>query len=114
MTAEVQVNAHPGWIVVVTLQTMDDSQNLLDVLATMTMAVASIATTMVGRMTLRFVWERSVSVPIGLCKVHPAHRLAVTALAVAYPPELLAGWLEEGRYATLQHSGSHSLPQAAS
>jgi type IV secretory pathway protease TraF len=30
--------------------------------------------------------------------VHPAHRLTVTALAVAYPPEPLAGWLAQRRY----------------
>jgi type IV secretory pathway protease TraF len=30
--------------------------------------------------------------------VHPAHHLTVTALAVAYPPEPLARWLEERRY----------------
>jgi hypothetical protein len=30
--------------------------------------------------------------------MHPAHRLTVTAFAVAYPPEPLAGWLAQRRY----------------
>jgi conjugative transfer signal peptidase TraF len=67
------------------------------VLATAALAVAAIGTTMSG-MIPRFVWNASASVPIGLYSVHPAHRLTVTALAVAYPPEPLAGWLEERRY----------------
>ena len=46
----------------------------------------------------RFVWNASASVPIGLYSVHPAHHLTVSALAVAYPPEPLAGWLAQGRY----------------
>jgi type IV secretory pathway protease TraF len=62
------------------------------------MAVAAIGTTMDQAMTPRFVWNASASVPIGLYKVHPAHHLTLTALAVAYPPEPLAGWLEERRY----------------
>jgi type IV secretory pathway protease TraF len=49
-------------------------------------------------MTPRFVWNASASVPIGLYSVHPAHHLTVSALAVAYPPEPLAGWLAQGRY----------------
>jgi type IV secretory pathway protease TraF len=62
------------------------------------MAVAAIGTTMDQAMTPRFVWNASASVPIGLYSVHPAHRLTVTALAVAYPPEPLAGWLAQRRY----------------
>jgi hypothetical protein len=92
MTAEVQVNAHPGWIVVVTLQTMDDSQNLLDVLATMTMAVASIATTMVGRMTLRFVWERSVSVPMAGAKVTESANIASPTGCCAFGSLVSTTW----------------------
>jgi conjugative transfer signal peptidase TraF len=62
------------------------------------MAVAAIGTTMSSAMTPRFVWNASASVPIGLYKVHPAHHLTLTALAVAYPPEPLAAWLEERGY----------------
>jgi type IV secretory pathway protease TraF len=65
------------------------------------MAVAAIGTTMDQAMTPRFVWNASASVPIGLYSVHPAHRLSVTALAVAYPPEPLARWLAQGRYLPL-------------
>jgi conjugative transfer signal peptidase TraF len=68
------------------------------VLATVVMAVAAIGTTMGAGMPPRFVWNASASIPIGLYSVHPAHHLTVTALAVAYPPEPLAGWLEERRY----------------
>jgi conjugative transfer signal peptidase TraF len=68
------------------------------VLGTVAMAVAAIGTTMVAEMTPRFVWNASASVPIGLYSVHPADHLTVTALAVAYPPEPLAGWLAQGRY----------------
>ena len=68
------------------------------VLATAAMAVAAIGTTMDSGMIPRFVWNASASVPIGLYSVHPAHHLTVTALAVAYPPEPLAGWLAQGRY----------------
>jgi conjugative transfer signal peptidase TraF len=70
----------------------------LIVLATVAMAVAAIGTTMDPAITPRFVWNASASVPIGLYSVHPAHHLTVTAIAVAYPPEPLAGWLEERRY----------------
>jgi conjugative transfer signal peptidase TraF len=70
----------------------------LVVLETVATAVAAIGTTMDAGMTPRFVWNASASVPIGLYSVHPAHHLTVTALAVAYPPEPLAGWLEERRY----------------
>jgi type IV secretory pathway protease TraF len=69
----------------------------LIVLGTAAMAVAAIGTTM-DPITPRFVWNASASVPIGLYSVHPAHHLTVTALAVAYPAEPLAGWLEERRY----------------
>jgi type IV secretory pathway protease TraF len=47
------------------------------------------------------VWNASASVSIWLYKVHRAHHLTVTALAVAYPPEPLAGWLAQGRYLPL-------------
>jgi conjugative transfer signal peptidase TraF len=67
-------------------------------LGIMAMAVAAIGTPMDPAITPRFVWNASASVPIGLYKVRPAHRLTVAALAVANPPEPLAGWLEERRY----------------
>jgi hypothetical protein len=68
------------------------------VLGTVAMAVAAIGTTMDAATTPRFVWNASASVPIGLHSVHPARHLTVAALAVAYPPEPLAGWLAERRY----------------
>jgi conjugative transfer signal peptidase TraF len=68
------------------------------VLGTVAMAVAAIATTMDAGMTPRLVWNASASVPIGLYSVHPARHPIVAALAVAYPPEPLAGWLAQRHY----------------
>jgi type IV secretory pathway protease TraF len=68
------------------------------VLATVAMTAAAIRTTMDSGMIPRFVWDAPASVPIGLYSVRPAHHLTVTALAVAYPPEPLAGWLAQRLY----------------
>jgi conjugative transfer signal peptidase TraF len=46
----------------------------------------------------RFVWNASESVPTGLYGVHPARRLIVTDLVVAFPPEQLATVLADGGY----------------
>jgi conjugative transfer signal peptidase TraF len=44
------------------------------------------------------VWNASASVPIGLYRVHPASKLAVSDLVVATAPEPLAELLAQGGY----------------
>jgi conjugative transfer signal peptidase TraF len=65
-------------------------------LALMAAAVALVALT-VGPKP-HFVWNASQSVPMGLYGVQPTHRLVVTDLVVAFPPEPLASFLAEGGY----------------
>jgi conjugative transfer signal peptidase TraF len=64
----------------------------------MAAAVALVALTVGPKPAPRFVWNASQSVPIGLYDVQPAHRLIVTDLVVALPPEPLASFLAEGGY----------------
>jgi conjugative transfer signal peptidase TraF len=47
---------------------------------------------------VRFIWNASASVPIGLYRIVPAARIGVTDLAVVMPPDDLAGFLDERRY----------------
>ena len=62
-------------------------------------AAAAVIDTMLGPKTApRFVWNVSESVPIGLYRVQPARDLIVTTLVVAYPPEPLASFLNDGGY----------------
>jgi conjugative transfer signal peptidase TraF len=61
-------------------------------------AVAVVTSTMGAKPALRFVWNASESVPIGLYSVQPASELMVTTLVVAMPPEPLATFLAEGGY----------------
>jgi conjugative transfer signal peptidase TraF len=68
-----------------------------------TLAVTAAATTLAAaaigsKPTLRYVWNASESVPIGLYGVQAATRLIVTDLVVAFPPEDLAIRLAEGGY----------------
>jgi len=51
-----------------------------------------------SRPDLRFVWNASASVPVGLYRIVPAERLDVTDLAVVMPPDELAAFLAERRY----------------
>jgi conjugative transfer signal peptidase TraF len=44
------------------------------------------------------IWNASASVPIGLYRVQPEDRLAVTDLVVVMPPEPVASFLEEKDY----------------
>jgi conjugative transfer signal peptidase TraF len=46
----------------------------------------------------RFIWNTSASVPIGLYRVEPAKEIGVADIAVAMPPEPLAGFLAERGY----------------
>jgi conjugative transfer signal peptidase TraF len=67
-------------------------------LVAMVAAVVVLTSTMGAKPTLRFVWNASESVPIGLYSVQPADELMVTTLVVAMPPEPLATFLAEGGY----------------
>jgi len=46
----------------------------------------------------RYIWNASESVPIGLYRLHPTGRLAVTQLVAVEPPEPLATFLAGRRY----------------
>ena len=70
----------------------------LATLVAMVAAVAVVTSTMGAKPALRFVWNASESVPIGLYSVQPASELMVTTLVVAMPPEPLATFLAEGGY----------------
>jgi conjugative transfer signal peptidase TraF len=70
-------------------------RNRFVVLLTTMMAVAMVGA---SGTTPRFVWNVSSSVPTGLYMVRPTHKLTVSTLVVAYPPEPLATWLAESRY----------------
>lgn len=67
-------------------------------LLTMAGAAAIVASTIGPKPIPWLVWNASASVPIGLYKVSPAVRLAVTDLVVAKPTEPLATILAEGGY----------------
>lgn len=51
-----------------------------------------------SRPDLRFIWNASASVPVGLYRIVPADRIEVTDLAVVMPPDELAGFLDERGY----------------
>ena len=52
----------------------------------------------IGGMTLRYIWNASNSVPIGLYRVQPATQLTVTELVAVQPPDLLAAFLDLNGY----------------
>lgn len=52
----------------------------------------------IGGTTPRYIWNASSSVPIGLYRVRPATRLAVTELVAIQPPGLLAAFLDLNGY----------------
>jgi conjugative transfer signal peptidase TraF len=60
-------------------------------------AVALVMSTM-GEATPAYIWNASKSVPIGLYKLQPAGRLAITELVAVRPPELLATFLDLNGY----------------
>lgn len=47
---------------------------------------------------IRFIWNASASVPVGLYRIVPAERIEVTDLAVVMPPDELAAFLDERGY----------------
>jgi conjugative transfer signal peptidase TraF len=51
-----------------------------------------------NRHDIRFIWNASASVPIGLYRIVPGNRVDVTDLAVVMPPAELAAFLDERRY----------------
>ena len=52
----------------------------------------------IGGTTLRYIWNASNSVPIGLYRVQPATQLTVTELVAVQPPDLLAAFLDFNGY----------------
>jgi conjugative transfer signal peptidase TraF len=72
--------------------------NTCTTLALTAAAAALIVATIGEEPVPRLVWNASESVPIGLYRVQSAHRLNVTDLVVAFPPEDLATRLAEGGY----------------
>lgn len=47
---------------------------------------------------LRFIWNSSASLPLGLYRVEPAANIAVTDIAIVMPPDELAAFLDERGY----------------
>jgi conjugative transfer signal peptidase TraF len=67
---------------------------LLTTLAAVIAALSSIE----ARPTLRYVWNASASVPVGLYRLAPVGKLVVTELVAVQPPEPLATFLADGHY----------------
>jgi conjugative transfer signal peptidase TraF len=69
-------------------------------LATSVMMLGAVALllSMEGARTPRFIWNASGSVPIGLYRLRPAGRLAVSQLVAVEPPGPLATFLADRRY----------------
>jgi conjugative transfer signal peptidase TraF len=70
---------------------------LATLLATLGAAVVVVSTIAI-RPAPRYIWNASESVPIGLYRLHPNGRLAVTQLVAVEPPEPLATLLADRRY----------------
>lgn len=67
-------------------------------LLTTLLAAIAVLSSIAARPVPRFLWNASESVPIGLYRLHPAGRLAVTDLVAVSPPEPLATFLADGHY----------------
>ena len=67
-------------------------------LITMLAGAALVAAPAWHRPDLRFIWNASASVPVGLYRIVPADRIEVTELAVVMPPDELADFLAERGY----------------
>ena len=52
----------------------------------------------VGGVTLRYIWNASNSVPVGLYRLQPATTLTITELVAVQPPYLLAAFLDLNGY----------------
>jgi conjugative transfer signal peptidase TraF len=68
--------------------------------ATMVMTFAAVALVLstMDEATPTYIWNASKSVPIGLYRLQPAGRLAVTELVAVRPPEPLATFLDLNGY----------------
>jgi conjugative transfer signal peptidase TraF len=58
-----------------------------------TIAATGLLLSTLGGATPHYIWNASISVPIGLYRVQPATALAVTELVAIKPPDLLAAFL---------------------
>jgi conjugative transfer signal peptidase TraF len=58
-----------------------------------TIAATGLLLSTLGGATPHYIWNASMSVPIGLYRVQPATALAVTELVAIKPPDLLAAFL---------------------
>ncbi|MGO4839883.1 peptidase, partial [Rhizobiaceae sp. 2RAB30] len=67
-------------------------------LLSMLAGVALIAAPVWRRPDIRFIWNASASVPVGLYRILPVTRVEVTNLAVVMPPTELAAFLDERSY----------------
>ncbi len=67
-------------------------------LLTMLAGTALIAVPVWSQPDIRFIWNASASVPIGLYRIAPAMHIDVTDLAVVMPPDELAAFLDERGY----------------
>jgi conjugative transfer signal peptidase TraF len=70
---------------------------LVTLLTTLGAAVL-VVSTIVAQPTALYMWNVSGSVPIGLYRLHPNGRLAVTQLVAVQSPEPLATFLADRRY----------------
>jgi len=67
-------------------------------LAAMLAGVTLVVAPAWSRPDIRFVWNASASVPVGLYRIVPGNRVDVTDLAVVMPPRVLARFLDERGY----------------
>jgi conjugative transfer signal peptidase TraF len=67
---------------------------LLTTLAAATVVLSTLQT----KPAVRYIWNASESVPIGLYLIQPTGRLFVTELVAVAPPEPLAAFLADGGY----------------
>jgi conjugative transfer signal peptidase TraF len=70
----------------------------LATLLTMMGAAVVVVSTIAAKPVPRYIWNASGSVPIGLYRLYPTGRLAVTQLVAVQPPEPLATFLADRRY----------------
>ena len=63
-----------------------------------TFVAAALLLSIVGGTTPHYIWNASNSVPIGLYRLQPVNRLAVTELVAIQPPVLLAAFLDLNGY----------------
>jgi conjugative transfer signal peptidase TraF len=67
-------------------------------LLTTLVAATAVLSSIAARPVPRFLWNASESVPIGIYRLHPVRRLAVTDLVAVLPPEPVATFLADGQY----------------